>query len=285
MLTQTQKQELRRILGYPALAQQASTQLGYPGYASPFMQWQPYAWLEARFTQLAPGEEVEIMGQESALFSQFLLPASASFTVSTPTTIANNATMKITVAGTTVTATAGVGETPTTFVAKIIAAIDASSAILADVIPTSAGTTFTLTTTTAGFASNGTAISFVSSDPSLLISLAAPVGGYTNPQQFVFAVTSGGANPPGEYYTLPDQPGVVYGYVPFVRILEGDLANARKFLYFITAGDFDPRQDEIAARKAMLLHYRRLIAERLNVPLDPDLVGLSLRPKLIWRTR
>jgi hypothetical protein len=277
MLSQTQRQELRRILGYPALAQQASVQLGYPGYASAFAQWQPYAWLESRFTTLAPGEEVEIFGQESLLFSQFLIPASVAFTVSTPSAIANAVTLTFNVAGTTVAVASGASDTPATFAAKCVTALAANTTVEAELLLASAGPTLTLTAITAGIVGNGTSISVVSSDPSLQISLAAPAGGTTVPAAYAFGMTQGGADPPGEKYILPDQPLPVYGYVSFVRILEGDLGNARKFLYFVKAGDFNPRGDEIAARKAMLRHYRMKIAERLNVPLDPDLVGNSKR--------
>lgn len=279
MLSQTQRQELRRILGYPALANAASTQLGYPGYASQFAQWQPYAWLEDRMTQIAPGEEVEIFGQESALFSNFLIAATVAFVISTPSSIANGATLALTVGGAPITVTASANDTPTSFVARIVAAVGANPTAAALVMPSGSAAKFTATAATAGYAGNGTQISVVSSDPTLQVALAVPVGTPT-PGQYAFGVTQGGADPPGEKYVLPDQPNPIYGYVSFVRILEGDLANARKFLYFLRAGEFSPRQDEIAARKALLRHYRLKIAERLNAPLDPDLVGNHRRRRM-----
>ena len=284
-LTAVQMTELRRILGFPNLGNAASTTAGAPGFSSVFAQWQPYAWMEYRFATIGtPGdpeseaEEVAIFGTESTFFSSYFTAANLALTFSTPSSIAPTAVAQIDVSGELITVDAIASDTPSLFAARAALAIagDISSQLV--VIANALGPTMTMYARSIGTLGNGLAVQAASNDPSLQISI-----GSSPPANYVGSQTSGGANPPCEAFVINDGAQTIYGYVPIIRILEGDAVNVRDSLDIKQADVFTPRSDELRGRVALLRRYRRLIAERLNVPLDPDLVGNKNRNRMRFR--
>lgn len=257
------KAEVRRVLGYPDLLSAASIQTGYPGFSSQYTIFQPYAVLEDKLIYLtsAPAEAVPIFGAEHALFASFYSSASFAFTLASPSSPAVGATVKVTIAGAAaVTVTAVAGDSPTSMAGKVATALASN----ASVIPTASGAAVTLYALTAGKSGNGTSVSVIATDPSLTVSPTGPIA---------TGVTAGGMDPPGPYYTDSTLGLTTFGYLPIIRILESALANASDNLDSTKADSFVWRPSELAERTALLRRFRRELADRLGVPLDPDIVG------------
>lgn len=265
-LTTTQRDEVKRILGYPQTGSSASVQLGYPAYASPFAQWQPYAWLESRLTQMSASEEVIIFGAESALCAGFFTPASLRLTLSTPSAIPDGTVLQVDVDGATASVQAS-ADTPATLATKIAAAMTADATDAATTFASAAGAVLSIGARAIGAAGNGVVVQAFSSSAELLVDAGA------GPVQFAVGMTVGGANPPGPILVPEGATQTLYGYVPIIRVLEGDLGASRENLSDRKAGEWEPRADEMQARAQLLRRYRVELAARLNVPLDPDLVG------------
>jgi hypothetical protein len=268
-LTVTQQTEILRILGFPNLGSQASLGLGYPAYASQFAQWQPYAWLMTRLNTMSSDEEVAIMGAESLLFAPYFTPASLTMTLSTPSTVAVGATLSIDVDGELITIAAVEGDTPATLVAKLASAILADSTASETFLINLSGTSLALVVRDLGTDGNGFPVMATSNDPSLLFVIAPN----TTPAANGYGVTTGGANPPGPTIVPDGSVRPVFGYVPIIRILESDIGGARDNLDLQSVETYVPRPDEMESRARLLRRYRRELADRFNVPLDPDLVG------------
>src|SRR4029077_2146873 len=118
-----------------------------------------------------------------------------------------------------------------------------------------------------GSQGNGCPVQAVSSDPTLLVA----IGG--SPSSFASGITSGGQDPTGPNF-LPRNANVpVYGYVPIIQMLESDLINARTSLGSLKVDVLTRRPSELAERDALLRRFRMELADRLNVPLDPDIAG------------
>lgn len=273
-LTKAQRQELIRILGFPALGRQASISLGYPGYASQFAQFQPYAWLEDRMTALDPGEQVQCFGLESPVFSSLFVAAMVGFVLSTPGAIASGATLSVTINGSNVEITTIAGDTPATVAVKVAEAVSGSSALNGFSVAAGGGV-FQVSAVNAGYDGNGSAVTVLSSDPSLLVIPQVPANSFVAPipGQLAYGVTVGGADPQGVKVKIASTAQPIWGFVPVIRILESDTINSRTFLFAQQADTFTPRPNEIAARKALCRELRLQLAGLLNAPLDIDLVG------------
>ncbi len=284
-LTAVQMTELRRMLGFPNLGNAAATMAGAPGFSSVFAQWQPYAWMEYRFSTIGtPGdpkseaEEVAIFGTESTFFSSYFTAASLALTFSTSSSIAPTAFAQIDVNGELITVDAIASDSPSLFAARAAQAIAGDITSQLVVLANAIGPAMTLYARSVGTLGNGLTVQATSNDPTLQIAIG---GG--SPANYVGGQTSGGSNPPCETFVVNDGAQTIYGYVPIIRILEGDTVNVRDSLDIKQADVFTPRPDEMRGRIALLRHYRRLIAERLNVPLDPDLVGNKSRGRMRFR--
>lgn len=267
-----QQAEIARMLGYPNLSPASSLELGYPYYASPMAQWQPYAQLVDRLARTSATEEVALMGAESTLFSAMFTPASITFTISTGTSIASGATLQMDLAGTSVSAQAGASETPASMAVKAMQAVQQNTTTANQFLANAVGSNLNLYVKAMGIDGNGVMTMATSSDASLLVAI-----GSGSASQFAYGATSGGANPSGPYYVPEDTGAPIYGYVPIIRTLESDLINSRENLDLAKADTYVPRSDEMAARATLWRFYRRQMAERLSVPLDPDIAGNRTR--------
>lgn len=281
-ITRIQQAEIARLLGFPNLSPESSLQLQYPYFASQLALWQPYAMLLNRLSQAAPEDEVQYMGAESPLFGQFFTPATAAVTFSTPSGIATGVVIEANIGGTIVTYTTVAGDTPQSVASKIAAEIRLNPNIAQNFMPNPAGATLNLIYIAAlGTDGNGVNLIVTSSDPSLLATF-----GVTAPAVFAFGATAGGSVPPGPQYTPTGTSETVFGYVPIIHQLEGDLVNARVNLDTLRAdgaggASWQPRQDELSVRYALLRHYRRELANRLSVPLDPEIIDQDRRSQRI----
>lgn len=269
MLSKTQKAELRRILGFPNLGSSASVSLGYPGYASPFAQWQPYAWLERRMIEMSTDEEVELFGAESTLFGAYFVPSTIPVTFSTIAGLAKHVVLELDLYGELFSLDIPAGTDPTAVPPLLSAAIRANATSASDFFVVASGATLSLSVRALGQDGNGRPLQISSSDPGLLLQLS-PVA---IPSQYGYGFTAGGSNPPGPSMQVDGETRPTFGYVPIVRLLESDIAGARDNLDIQAVEGYTPRVDEMQARAGLLRRYRREIADRLNVPLDPDLVG------------
>ena len=253
--------EIVRVLGFPDVLGSASIQSGYPGYASELSMFQPYAMLMQKLQYLATATSsaVRIFGAEHPAFASYYASASFSLAVTTPSTIANGATINLVINGAPTSVTAGVSETVTTLAVKIVTALNAAGGIYA----TNTAGLVTAYAQTPGKAGNGITVLAVSSDPSALINGAQAYSG----------ATYGGSDPPGPYLSDPNLGSTIWGYLPVIRVLENDIAVSRSSLKFSTADVVTYRPSELSERNALLHRYRRELADRLGVPLDPDIVG------------
>lgn len=270
MLTPAQKVDIRRMLGYPAQGIAPNDMRSYPSYGSQFGMWQPYVVLETRMSSLSQDEEVTLLGSESSFFGTYLVPASLTLQLSTGSAIAAGATVELDLNQTLVKAVSIAGDTPSTMAAKVAASINADPTASQSFIASSVGVSVIAYARSLGTDGNGYSAQAISMDPTLLLQI-----GPTAAAQYAVGMTSGGANPPGPYFIPEGQNQPVYGYVPTVRVMEGDLANSRGNFDLLSAGkgDYIARPDELVARKALLFRYRREMADFLNVPIDPDLLG------------
>lgn len=256
------------MLGYPNLSPASSLQLGYPEYASPYAMWQPYAQLIDRLARTDAGEEVALLGAESSLFAGLFTPASISLTFSTSTTIATGVLLELDVNGQILQYTTVAGDTPASVAAQFASLARQSANISAQFLPNNQGATINLYVRAMGTDGNGIGVMATSPDASVLIAIAPSTAA-----QFSYGMTAGGANPNGPRFIPEGQTQPIYGYVPIIRMLEGDLINSRENLDMAKADTYVPRSDEMGARAALWRFYRREMADRIGVPLDPDIIG------------
>lgn len=272
-ISQQQMAEIARILGFPNLSPMSSLQVQYPYFSSQLALWQPYAMLINRLSQAAPYDEVQYLGGESTLFGSFFTPSSAQLTASTPSAVATGVIAQLNVDGIVTPYTTVAGDTPTSVIAELATLMLENPALTSNFMVNPTGPIMGLYYIAAlGTDGNGINCIATSSDPSLVFSFGAPV-----PAKFAFGATSGGAVPPGPQYTPIGSTETTFGYVPIIHVLESDLINSRVNLDTKKADVWEPRQDELGVRYALLHHYRKELADRLSVPMDPDIAGNANR--------
>jgi hypothetical protein len=78
--------------------------------------------------------------------------------------------------------------------------------------------------------------------------------------------------PPGISWTDPKTNIIYNGYIPTLRVLEGDVVNTRRFLGFLKADVVDFRPNEQRQRAALYNYYRGQVSVLLAMPLDPKII-------------
>lgn len=263
-----QQCEVARILGYPNLSPMSSLQLQYPYFSSQLALWQPYAMLINRLSQASQQDEVQMFGAESALFGSFFTPSLVALTLSTGSSVAQGTIARLNVGGTVLTYQTNAIDTPATIAAEFASQINSNANTNTDFMANNVGAVLSIYNTAAiGTDGNGVMMMFTSNSGTLLGSFGASAAQFSN------GATAGGQTPPGPQFTPIGTNEPVFGYVPIIHILESDLLNARINLDTLKADVWEPRQDELGVRWALLRQYRKELADRLSVPLDPDLVG------------
>lgn len=267
-ITIEQQAEIARILGYPNISPMNSLQLEYPTFASQYALWQPYATLLNRLAQCSPYDEVQYLGGESPIFSTYFAPAFASLTFSTGGSIATGTLVQLNLGGTTEEYTTVAGDTPNSVCLAVAKIVQDDPQVNTQFLANAAGAVLSLyNIAVVGTDGNGVPIIAASGDSSLLLSFGS------SPAQVATGQTSGGKVPPGPQYTPKGTSDTVFGYVPIIHTLESDLVNVRRNLDTLKADVWTVRPDEAGARFELLRFYRKELANRLGVPLDPDLIG------------
>lgn len=274
MITKQQMGEVARILGFPNLSPMSSLQVGYPYFSSQLAMFQPYAMLLNRLSQASPDDEVQYFGAESPLFAGMFIPAQIGFVFSSTGSLTAGSVVQMNLNGETIEYTIETGDTPATVVAALFALAMNDVNITDSFMVNGIGTTITAFYTAGlGGSGNGFQCIAASSDSNLQIQVV----GVGTPAQVATGATGGGTNPPGPRFLDPEATEPIYGYVPIIRILESDLINARINLDTLKADVWEPRQDELSVRAALWRKYRAELADRISVPLDPDIAGNQSR--------
>jgi hypothetical protein len=242
----------------------------YPYFSSQLALWQPYAIMNIRLSQASPSDEVQYFGAESPQFGSFYAPSTAAITFFTPSTVAVGVVVNLNAGGTVLTYTTVTGDTPDSICEQFATQINQNPNVNPTFLANFVGPVLNIYyITTIGTDGNGIQCMVTSSDPSLLSTFSV----LSAPSQFSFGATFGGTTPPGPQFTPIGTDNVVFGYVPIIHLLESDLINARINLDTLKADVWQPRQDELKVRYSLLWYYRKELADRISVPIDPDLTG------------
>lgn len=96
-------------------------------------------------------------------------------------------------------------------------------------------------------------------------------------QESAFWGTYGTAKPPGIAWTDPKTSTTYNGYIPTLRVLEGDIPNIRQFRSFTKADVVDFNAVEPQDRIALYNYFRQKLSILLAMPLDPDILPRKRR--------
>ncbi len=102
-------------------------------------------------------------------------------------------------------------------------------------------------------------------------------------QESAFWGTYGAAKPPGIAWTDPTTNTTYNGYIPTLRVLEGDIPNIRRFRTFTEAKSVKFNAIEPQDRLALYNYFRSQLSKLLAMPLDPDI--LPRRRRGLFRFR
>ncbi len=268
-ISQTQMAEVARVLGYPNLSPQSSLQPHYPDFSSQFAMWQPYAMLLNRLAACSSDDEVQMMGAESTLFSSKFIPSSIALTFTlTGSAVTPGAIYKLNAGGVAFVYQAQQNDTVASIAAQFATQVEDDPTAGEQFMPNAIGNILTLyNTSSLGADGNGVQCAASTNDPNVTVSFGGTPGPFSN------GATSGGIAPNGPRYTDITSGETIFGYVPIIHVLESDLINSRQNLDTKSAAEWNPRQDELDVRWALKQQYCRELANRLSVPLYPDIVN------------
>lgn len=269
MITDTQKTEIRRILGFPMIGAPLnfSNVMGSATLGSYYRIWEHYEWMETRMNALLQDEEVQIFGAEHSQFGTYLIPATLTATIVGGSPVVG-AEVQFQVNGSLETYIVQSGDTAAKIAAALAAAIALDATVNSLLVANPEGASIVLTARTPGSAGNGIAIQAFSSDASVKIQLGSGTA-----QQVVYGATAGGADPPGPRFTPQGQTTIVYGYIPIIRILEADLTSGRRSLTTSKVDVLEFRPTELLEREKLMDWWKREMATGLNLPLYADFAG------------
>lgn len=265
----TQMAEIARILGYPNISPQSSLQPHYPDFSSQFAMWQPYAMLLNRLAACSSDDEVQMLGAESALFGSKFIPSSVAIVFAlSGSGVTQGAAYKLNAGNVSFAYTAQETDTVASIAAQFAAQIADDPTASEQLMPNALGGTLTLYNIQAlGADGNGVQCAAATNDPNVTVSFGGAAGAFAN------GCTAGGTSPNGPRYTDITSGETIFGYVPIIHVLESDLINSRQNLDTKSAAEWNPRQDELDVRWALKQQYCRELANRISVPLYPDIVG------------
>lgn len=96
-------------------------------------------------------------------------------------------------------------------------------------------------------------------------------------QESAYWGTYGTAKPPGIQWTDPKTGTTYNGYIPTLRVLEGDIPNIRQFRSFTKADVVNFNATEPQDRVALYNYFRQKLATLLAMPLDPQVIPRKRR--------
>lgn len=269
MITETQKTEIRRILGFPAIGQALNqSNVGIVASMHSYYRfYEPYEWMETRLNALEQDEEVQTFGAEHSAFASYVVPASLVATIVGATPVVGTE-IQFQINGALETYVVQTGDTPAKIAAAIAAVISQDAAVNTLIVANQEGAAIQLYARTPGSAGNGVPVQAFSSDPSVTIQLGSGAAG-----QSVFSVMAGGGDPPGPRFVPDGSTVTTYGYVPIIRLLEADLVGARRSLTIEKVDVLTFRKTELYERAKLQDYWKRELATYLNLPLYIDFVG------------
>lgn len=249
MLTQDQKSEVRRHLGYESVGiLRTDSGLGIFGVTAANPYFSKLQQLEDKMTYLAPVDEAKLTG---TAYGAVALPAAIE-----PAT-GNQLSVTITSGdlGSPVTllVTAASGETRVTLLQKMVqaGAINASL-VAARIVPQApyGGGQIPLQPEIAFNAQN--TFTLVATGTGQVAPVITSQGVKVNPQATVAKNT------------------VLYGYLPILSFLEGAIAGATQNLDTAKAETWTSRHDEIDQRKALYREWQRRLSQFIGVPVNSN---------------
>jgi hypothetical protein len=83
--------------------------------------------------------------------------------------------------------------------------------------------------------------------------------------------------PPGIAWTDPKTAKTYNGYIPTLRVLEGDIPNIRQFRSYTQADVVNFNASEPQDRIALYNYFRQQVSKLLAMPLDPDILPRKRR--------
>jgi hypothetical protein len=268
-LSESDKSEIRRHLGYPDPGSPANIP-GGPPYFTSFGQANgmlgermspAYYQMEYRMINVGATLEVALIGTESQYFSQFIAAASAQVTATAIGTPQPGDILTLQIDGEYVTYQLTSSDTPTTALTGLASMVLQSADLSAIVQPSLAsGSVLTIEARELGARWNSLHIRAWGANSMTLAVLSPSTGMPT-------LTLTGGMSPPGPSYVDPDQtPSLpIYGALPLVRFWESSIAKAEQNFDMRKAGEYVVEPREFAKRRGAYIAACRDMAQQLGV--------------------
>lgn len=270
LLTEPQKTEIRRHLGYP----EPATALNFPGgppYSATFGQagahigdryTEAYYDLEYRLIDLPETGVVAILGANADAFPGYTGPAAANITVATQGASAAVAgTLPLQIGTEAASVSVSVDQTAAQIAAEVVQAILNLTIAPTLVVAIQTGNAVRVESRAVGADMNTFPVrAWGNGDTTFAITdtTASPAPTMT---------LRGGLTPPGPRWTNPDTnpPQLMYGHLPIIRYWEEQIPNAADGMDTRQAGKFTQERAEYAKRKAAYISACRDMAQTLAV--------------------
>lgn len=269
-LTEAQKSEIRRHLGYPEPATALNAPAG-PPYQNSFGQagahigdrFTPSFYdLEYRLIDLPITGEVEILGADSPSFPTYSTPASAFLTVTTAQGSAQLSSVLPLQVGTEATSVSvSVGQSAAQIAANIVSAINALTTAPTVVVAIATANVIRVEARAPGNAYNSFALrAWGNADVTLAIT-------DTSNTPAAAMTLRGGTIPPGPSFVDPSAtpPLPIYGHLPIIRYWESQIPSAAAGMDTRQAGKFIQEPHEYVKRRAAYIGACRDMAQTLAV--------------------
>lgn len=271
MLTEPQKTEIRRHLGYPEPATALNAPAG-PPYQPTFGQAGPHigdrftpSWydLEYRLGDLPETGEVSVLGAEAVAFPNYLTPANAFINVAATTGGAATQVSELPLqVGTESTCVSiAIGDTNATIALNIVAAIACLESAPTVVVSIATGAKVLVESRSPGARYNTFALrAWGNSDVALTVTDTS-----SSPKPTM--TLRGGTTPPGPKFTDPDAMPqlVLYGHLPLIRFWEEQIPESAEGMDIRQAGKFIQEGHEFLKRRAAYISACRDMAQTLAV--------------------
>lgn len=270
MLTEGQKSEIRRALGYPEPATALNAPAGPPyqntfGLAGAHIgdRYTPSFYdLEYRMLDLPVTGEVEILGADSPFFNQFFEPANAYINaVTTGGAATVEAVLPLQIGTEVSSVSITIGDTEATIATNIAAAIDALTVAPTVVVALPIAGKVLVEARVPGNTMNTFAVrAWGNADVALTVTDTSATPAPT------FRLR-GGSTPPGPTFTDPTTtpPTQLFGHLPIIRFWETQIPNAAEGMDTRQAGKFIQESREYAKRRQAYITACKDLAQTMAV--------------------
>lgn len=270
MLTEGQKTEIRRHLGYPEPATALNAPAGPPyqptfGQAGPHIgdRYTPSFYdLEYRFVDLPETGEVAILGADATAFGNYSASASAFINVATAGDAATIAAVLPLQIGTeAMTVTVAPGDDDAAIAANIVAGFNDLTVASGAVVAIPMGSKILIEARTPGNSYNTFALrAWGNTDVTLSVT-------DTTDSPSATTMLKGGVTPPGPSYTDPDASPqlTIYGHLPLVRFWESGIPKSEGNMDMMAADVYKVQPHEYAKRRSAYISACRDMAQTMAV--------------------